>query len=171
MEGEATKESVVCGHHIHKEVCRPVIGQDLPVLSEPNSCHDGWAVAIYMDGEVESSELTETHSWWAHWGRQMAMANDSTSAIGLMKLAVEKHIENVVNGNDECHFYEKQCHVWWFYSPFHISSALLDWLFAKWSSFTLPSRACSNSCPLVEYFALPTPKFHLIRAVCFVSRI
>ena len=41
----------------------------------------------------------------------MVMANDSTSAIGLMKLAVEKRIENVVNGNDECHFYEKQCHV------------------------------------------------------------
>ena len=28
MEGEAVKESVVCGHHIHKEVLRSVYGQE-----------------------------------------------------------------------------------------------------------------------------------------------
>ena len=53
MEREAIKESVVRGHHIYKEVWRAVIGQELPVLSEPNNHHDR-AVAIYMDGEVES---------------------------------------------------------------------------------------------------------------------
>ena len=53
MEGEAIKESVVRGHHIYKEVWRPVIGQELPVLSEPNNHHDRRVVAIYMDGEVE----------------------------------------------------------------------------------------------------------------------
>ena len=32
------------------------------MLSEPNNRHDRQAVAIYMDGEVESNESTETHT-------------------------------------------------------------------------------------------------------------
>ena len=48
-EGEAIKESVVRGHHIFKEVWRPVIGQELPVFSEPNNHHDRRVVAIYID--------------------------------------------------------------------------------------------------------------------------
>ena len=36
MEGEAIEESIVRGHHKYKEVWRPVIGQELPVLSEYN---------------------------------------------------------------------------------------------------------------------------------------
>ena len=40
MEGEAIEESVVHGHHMYKEVWKPVIGQELPVLSEPNNNHD-----------------------------------------------------------------------------------------------------------------------------------
>ena len=32
------------------------------MLSEPNNRHDRRAVAIYMDGEVESNESTETHT-------------------------------------------------------------------------------------------------------------
>ena len=51
---EAIKESVVSDHHIYKEVWRPVSGQELPALSKPNNRHDRRAVAIYMDGEVES---------------------------------------------------------------------------------------------------------------------
>ena len=46
---------------MYKEVWRPVIGQEVPVLSEPNNHHDRRAVAICMDGEVESNESTETH--------------------------------------------------------------------------------------------------------------
>jgi len=64
-------------------------------------------------------------------------------------------VSRMANGDGEWfnQFYGKQCHVWCLYSSFQISSAL--WLFAKWSSFTLASRACSN----VEY---------LIRAVCYL---
>ena len=58
---EAIKESVVCGHHIYKEVWSPVIEQEVQVLSEPNNCHDRQAVAIYVDSEVESNESMETH--------------------------------------------------------------------------------------------------------------
>ena len=61
-------------------------------------------------------------------------------------------------------FYKKQCHVWYFYSPFHISTALLIYL-QKWSSFALPSCAYSTC-----NFASPTPNFCLIRAVRFLSR-
>ena len=50
MEGEAVKESIVCGHHIHKKVWGPIIGQELPVLPEPNNHNDRQAVAIYIDG-------------------------------------------------------------------------------------------------------------------------
>ena len=50
MEGEA--KSVVCVHHVYKEVWRPVIGQELPVLSEPNNHHERQAVAIYMDAAI-----------------------------------------------------------------------------------------------------------------------
>ena len=46
----------------YKEVWRPVVGQELPLLYEPNNHHDRRVVAIYMDGEVESSESTETRS-------------------------------------------------------------------------------------------------------------
>ena len=49
-EGEAVKESIVCGHHIHKEVWGPITGQELPVLPEPNNHHDRQVVAIYIDG-------------------------------------------------------------------------------------------------------------------------
>ena len=52
MEGEAVKESVVCGNHIHKEVWRPVNGQEHSVLPEPNNHHERQAVAIYMDGVI-----------------------------------------------------------------------------------------------------------------------
>ena len=93
-----SNQSVVRGHHINKEVWRPVIGQELPVLSEPNNHRDRRAVAICMDGEVESK--------WVN-GNSHSMS-----------------VSRMVNGNAECKFYEKQCHVWYFYSPFHISSAL-----------------------------------------------
>ena len=59
MEGE---ESVACGHHIYKEVWRPVVGQELPLIHEPNNRHDRRTIAVYMDGEVGSSESTETRS-------------------------------------------------------------------------------------------------------------
>ena len=52
MEREVIKESVVRGHHVYKEAWRPVIGQLLPVFSEPNNRHDRRAVAIYLDGVV-----------------------------------------------------------------------------------------------------------------------
>ena len=42
------------------------------------------------------------------------MANDLTSAIGLMRLAVEERVEDGEGdgeGDGECKFYEKQCHV------------------------------------------------------------
>ena len=51
-EAVAVKESVVRGHHVYKEVWRPIIGQELPVLSEPSNIHDQRAVAIYLDGVV-----------------------------------------------------------------------------------------------------------------------
>ena len=53
---------VVGGHHIYKEVWKPAIGQELPVLSEPNNRHDRRVVAIHMDGEVENSGSTESRS-------------------------------------------------------------------------------------------------------------
>ena len=62
MEREAIKESVVCGHHIYKGVWRPVTGHEFPVLYEPNNHHDIQEVAVYMDGEVQSSESTENRS-------------------------------------------------------------------------------------------------------------
>ena len=40
MEGEAVQQSAVHGHHIYKKVWRPDIGQELPVLPEPNNRHD-----------------------------------------------------------------------------------------------------------------------------------
>ena len=46
MEGEAVQQSAVHGHHIYKKVWRPDIGQELPVLPEPN-CHDRQVVPIY----------------------------------------------------------------------------------------------------------------------------
>ena len=71
-------------------------------------------VYLRMEGEaIKESvvcESTETHSWWACRVWWMAMANK---------------------------FYEKQCHVFCFCSPFHISSALLVGYLQKWSSFAL----------------------------------
>ena len=61
MEGEA-KESVVCGHHIYKEVWRPVIEQELPVLSEPNNHNDKAS-----DSNVEQW-VNGTHSQWVRRG-------------------------------------------------------------------------------------------------------
>ena len=49
--GIPIKGRVVSGHHVYKEVWRPVIGQ-FPVLAEPTNCHDKQAVAIYRDGEI-----------------------------------------------------------------------------------------------------------------------
>ena len=40
------KESVGCGHHVYKEVWRPVNGQ-FPILAEPTNHRDKQAVAIY----------------------------------------------------------------------------------------------------------------------------
>ena len=37
MEGEAV---IVRGHHIYKKVWRPVIGQELAMLPEPNNRYD-----------------------------------------------------------------------------------------------------------------------------------
>ena len=51
MEGEAIEESIVCGHHIYKEVWRPVIGQEFPVLSEPNHNHDMQTSGSNLYGE------------------------------------------------------------------------------------------------------------------------
>ena len=60
--------------------------------------------------------------------------------------------------------------VWCFYSHFTflehfwlvICKSDPRWLFAKWSSFTLPLGTW--------YFTSPIPNFCLIRAVCFISR-
>ena len=46
------QKRLVRSYHISKEVRRPVIGQELPVLSEPNDRHDKRVVAIYMDGVI-----------------------------------------------------------------------------------------------------------------------
>ena len=43
--------SVIRGHHVYKEVWRPVIGQ-FSVLAEPTNCHDKRAVAIFQDAEI-----------------------------------------------------------------------------------------------------------------------
>ena len=77
-------------------------------------------------------------------------------AVSERKLAVDERVEN---GDGEW-FNEKQCRLWCFYSPFHISSALLIGYckvipIAKWSSFAL--HACSS--PVVEYFASPVQTF------------
>jgi len=87
----------------------------------------------------------------------------------------------MVNGDGKWfnQFCETQFHVWCFYSPFHISSALLigylqsdsHWLFAKWSLFVHTTFSLAQICPLVEYFASLIRIFHLIRAVCFLSRV
>ena len=52
MESELVKESVVCGHHIYKEVSSPVVGELLPVLQETNNVHDRRAVAVFRDGNI-----------------------------------------------------------------------------------------------------------------------
>ena len=56
-------------------------------------------------------------------------------------------VSRMANGDGKWfnHFYEKQCHVWCVYSPFHISSALL---IGYLQVITLPLHACSTS-PLV----------------------
>ena len=81
------------------------------------------------------------------------------------ELTVDERVEDGESMAMPNEFYKKQCHVWCFYSPFHISTALLIYL-QKWSSFALPSRACSTC-----NFASPTPNFRLIRAVRFLSRV
>ena len=58
-----------------------------------------------------------------------------------MELTVNECVEDGESMAMLNEFYKKQCHVWCFYSPFHISTALLIYL-QKWSSFVLPSRAC-----------------------------
>ena len=83
----------------------------------------------------------------------------------LMELAVNECVEDGKSMAMPNELYKKQCHVWCFYSSFHISTALLIYLH-KWSSFALPSRACSTC-----NFTLPTPNFLLIRAVCFILRV
>ena len=47
-----TKESVVLGHHLYKEVWRLIIGQQLPVFSEPDNIHDRRAIVVYKDSSV-----------------------------------------------------------------------------------------------------------------------
>ena len=47
MESKLVKESVVCGHHIYKEVWSPVVGELLPVLQESINVHDRRAVAVF----------------------------------------------------------------------------------------------------------------------------
>ena len=76
----------------------------------------------------------------------------------------------MANGDDECfnQFYEKQCHS--FNSPFHISSALLIcYLQSDPRSHYL--RVLALTCPFMEYFASPTPNFHLVRAVRFLLKV
>ena len=84
--------------------------------------------SLRIEGEAIRESIvrksTEMCSRWMCWGWGMAMANE---------------------------FYNKQCHVWCFYSPFHISSAFLI-VYLQVPSFALPSRACST-CLLVNRLA------------------
>ena len=69
------------------------------------------------------------------------------------KLTVDERIENGI-GKWFNQFYEKQCRVWCFYSPFYISSALL---IGYCKNDILVRTACLR--PVVEYFASPTLTF------------
>ena len=82
---------------------------------------------------VESSESTQTCSWWARWEWRWRMIQP-----------------------------EKQCRIWYFHSPFHMSSALLTGYrkvisIAKWSSFTL--HACSDLVQLLNISPHPLQIF------------
>ena len=54
MEAEFIKGSVVRSHHVYKDLWRPVIGQLIPVLLEPNStaCYDKRSVIINLDSVI-----------------------------------------------------------------------------------------------------------------------
>ena len=80
----------------------------------------------------------------------------SRSEPGYKVTLGNEHVDNA-GGEWFNRFYEKQCYVWCFDSPFHISTTLLicegdpHWLFVKWSSFALLSDACILHillCPL-----------------------
>ena len=112
---------------------------------------------LWMEGQAINS------LWPSHiQGSVEQWVNGNSQSMSVLRMA---------NGNGEWFnkFYEKQCHVWCFYSPFHISSTLLIDYLQKWSSFTRPLRPCSNlsTCN----FASPTLNFRLIRVVCFLSRV
>ena len=50
MQAECTKESVVRGHHVYKDVWRPVIGELLQIFHETNNRHDRHALAVFKEG-------------------------------------------------------------------------------------------------------------------------
>ena len=92
-----------------------------------------------------------------------SVVRESTETM--TELAVDERIEDGESMAMPNEFCKKRCHVWCFYSPYHISTILLIYL-QNWSSFTLPSRACSTF-----NFTSPTPNFRLIRSVRFLSTV
>ena len=45
-------ESVVCGHHVYKQIWIPVVGERLPIGIEKDSSTDAWTVAVRKCGVV-----------------------------------------------------------------------------------------------------------------------
>ena len=52
MQAECTKDSVVRGHHVYKDVWRPVIGELLQIFDETNNRHDKHALAVFKEGII-----------------------------------------------------------------------------------------------------------------------
>ena len=104
---------------------------------------NGSRKCISLPIQVWSSEWTEVRSR-ARWGWKMAVTNDSTNSVRGSAMSDAF----IVLFTFLAHFWMVICK---------------SWVFAKWSSFALPSRACSNlsTCGL---FRLAHSKFRLIGA-------
>ena len=42
----------ICGYHVHQEAWEAAVGEELDCKREPNSAHDGYAVAVKRRGVV-----------------------------------------------------------------------------------------------------------------------
>ena len=46
-------DAFVMGHHVYKDIWKPVLGEELDVSMEPNNIKDKYAVAVYQKGKSD----------------------------------------------------------------------------------------------------------------------
>jgi len=62
-------QSVVCGHHVYKDIWKPIIDEDLSVKKEDDNEHDCYVLAVihnFDEGKDEAEEMTVSEEIVGH---------------------------------------------------------------------------------------------------------